>query len=499
MSSEEIPTADDAGSARHAAPRKSLLRRLHMPISLAAMPSAALLGMGLTSSLAKADPQGENPFSGTACVELPDQQIAEIEDPPAEEAPAEQETTAATEEDAERAAAEREAAEREAAEREAAEREAAEREAAEREAARRAELTAPDPDPGADAAGPADPDPDPDPETAPGPGDAAAPPPDAPEDPAAPDRTDPAHPDYNPWDPLGLGPALEQFGRDVVDFFTPGGKQQPPPEESTQEPAAEPPPEAEESDPAERTEPPQNRARDPREESGTAGELPVLDEPQEPDEPGNDPGNEPGDTTGADTAGPADEEPRDTAGAGDGADEPPEPERDVVHDPAAEDEKPGLPCPVELRVPGTDERTPVVIADKPWHLEATSLTLRGLEYHGVVNVTTASGTVKQALKFTAREVDIGDLHQIVEGADGLHHHVATESGSVSTFRDGTVTMYTERMTGRLFGVIPVEYDAEHQPTFDLPYAHFTGVRLTQAAQFGGTLTMTGMRQYMTGR
>lgn len=87
----------------------------------------------------------------------------------------------------------------------------------------------------------------------------------------------------------------------------------------------------------------------------------------------------------------------------------------------------------------------------------------------------------------------------MEGADGLHHHVATESGSVSTFRDGTVTMYTERMTGRLFGVIPVEYDAEHQPTFDLPYAHFTGVHLTQAAQFGGTLTMTGMRQYMTGR
>ncbi|MFD7511780.1 hypothetical protein ACFV5N_20935 [Streptomyces sp. NPDC059853] len=491
MSSEEIAPADDAVSGRHAAPRKSLLRRLHMPISLAAMPSAALLGMGLTSSLAKADPQGENPFSGAACVELPDQQITEIQDPPAEEPPAEEETTAAADE-----AAEREAAEREAAEREAAEREAAEREAAEREAARREEPdTVPDPEPGADTAGPADPDPDP--ETAPGQGDAAAQPPDAPQDPAAPDLTDPAHPEYNPWDPLGLGPALEQFGRDVADFFTPGGKQQPPPEETAPEPPAEPAPEAEESDPAEATKPPQNRSRDPKDEAGTAEEVPVPEEPEEPDEPDD----EPAGTADGDTAGTADDGPGATTGAGEeDADAPEdEPGRDVVHDPAADDAKPGLPCPVELRVPGTDERTPVVIADNPWYLEATSLTMRGLEYHGVVNVTTANGTVKQALKFTAREVDIADLHQIMEGADGLQHHVATAPGSVSTFREGTVTMYTESMTARLFGVIPVEYDAQHQPTFDLPYAHFTGVRLTQAAQFGGTLTMTGMRQYMTGR
>ncbi|MEU4097937.1 hydrogenase expression protein HypF [Streptomyces sp. NPDC026673] len=62
---------------RHAAPRKSLLTKLQMPagkaIALAAMPTAVLMGMGLTPRLASADELPRNPFSGTKCVEQPDE------------------------------------------------------------------------------------------------------------------------------------------------------------------------------------------------------------------------------------------------------------------------------------------------------------------------------------------------------------------------------------------------------------------------------------------
>ncbi|WP_432743454.1 hypothetical protein H7827_06860 [Streptomyces sp. JH002] len=473
--SEDISAPDDAGNARHAAPRKRLRQRFRMPISLAAMPSAALLGMGLTSSLAKADPQPENPFSGTACVELPERQVTEVQDPPApepQEPPAAPDTTAAGENENEDGDADEDA-------------DAVEEDGDGEIAERQGAVTDPGTDQGAaaDPGSAADPDPEPDPGPEPDPD---------PEPEPEPDPQEPQRPEYNPLDPLGLGPALDQLGRDIVDFFTPGAGKQPP-----QEPEEEPepgggeqePPETEESDASQDSDRPQNRARDPKEEAGTVELSP--EPPDEPDEPEEDPQDDAAREPAEEPAGGAPPDPEE---------EPPpaEPEREVVHDPAAEEEKPGLPCPVELRVPGTDERTPVVIADNPWYLEASSLTLRGLEYHGVVNVTTANGSVKQALKFTAREVDIGDLHQIVDGADGLRHHVATAPGSTSTFRGGTVTMYTEHLKGLLFGVIPVDYDAEHQPPLDIPYAHFTGVSITQAAQFGGTLTMTGMRQYMTG-
>ncbi|MBT2386744.1 hypothetical protein [Streptomyces sp. ISL-11] len=61
---------------RHAAPRKPLLARLHMPagkaVAIAAMPTAVLMGMGLTPQLAMAKPTAKGPFEG-ACATVPDQ------------------------------------------------------------------------------------------------------------------------------------------------------------------------------------------------------------------------------------------------------------------------------------------------------------------------------------------------------------------------------------------------------------------------------------------
>ncbi|HEX5568285.1 MAG TPA: hypothetical protein VFY14_15395, partial [Streptomyces sp.] len=62
----------------HAAARKSLLNRLHVPagkaMALAAMPTAVLMGMGLTSQLADAKPLPKNPFKDGPCVSAPDRE-----------------------------------------------------------------------------------------------------------------------------------------------------------------------------------------------------------------------------------------------------------------------------------------------------------------------------------------------------------------------------------------------------------------------------------------
>jgi len=161
--------------------------------------------------------------------------------------------------------------------------------------------------------------------------------------------------------------------------------------------------------------------------------------------------------------------------------------------------KKSFPCVVENKQKGKDEQTPVTLPDDPWHLESSALTLRGLNYEGVVNVQTQNGHTKQALKFTADSVDIGDLHQTVDDkASGKKYHVQASAGSTSTIRGGKVTMYTERLQGNLFGLIPIVFDPEHPPPLNVPFAYFTKVKIDQAGQFGGNLHVPGLHQFMTG-
>ncbi|MFG2831065.1 hypothetical protein ACGFWI_26925 [Streptomyces sp. NPDC048434] len=161
--------------------------------------------------------------------------------------------------------------------------------------------------------------------------------------------------------------------------------------------------------------------------------------------------------------------------------------------------KKSYPCVVENKQKGKGEQTPATLPDDPWHLESSALTLRGLNYEGVVNVQTQNGHTKQALKFTADSVDIGDLHQIVDDpTSGKKYHVQGAPGSTSTIRGGKVTMYTERLQGNLFGLIPIVFDPEHPPPINVPFAYFTKVKIDQAGQFGGNLHIPGLHQSITG-
>nr|WP_306303457.1 hydrogenase expression protein HypF [Streptomyces sp. TP-A0874] len=173
---------------------------------------------------------------------------------------------------------------------------------------------------------------------------------------------------------------------------------------------------------------------------------------------------------------------------------------------AEEREKDGglepFPCPeydaealknAELETPPSGSLFP----DAPWRLHSTKLTLHGLDYKGIVKVKTYSGEVKDVLKFTASGIDIRDLHQLVEGPDGTTTHVEAGAGTTSTFRNGTVTMYTEQLKGNLLGIVPITFSPTSPPPLNIPEVFFTNVEVVQAGQFGGELTMPGMHLHQT--
>ncbi|MCP3757126.1 hypothetical protein [Streptomyces sp. TBY4] len=157
-----------------------------------------------------------------------------------------------------------------------------------------------------------------------------------------------------------------------------------------------------------------------------------------------------------------------------------------------------FPCPTydaEALAAAELEQGIPLLPDEPWYLDSSLLTLYGLDYEGIVEVKTAGGKTKTVLKFTADSLDIKDLYQTV--GKGKHiAHLKSRPGSTSKIRGAKVTMYTESLKGNLFGLIPIEFTPKSPPPLNVPFAFFTNVKVVQAGQFGGTLTVPGLKNYI---
>ncbi|MFE3373984.1 hypothetical protein ACFXOK_30880 [Streptomyces sp. NPDC059173] len=416
---------------RHAAPRKSLLTKLHLPsgkkaLALAAMPTAVFVGMGLTPKLALADESGDIPFAPGPCVTRSDEPSESASPTPAPSATGKggasgEDGTATPKPSASGSAA----------------------------------------DPAKDAAGDTTPDADRSARSAE----------DEPvqeksveeksvEEPSAtptPTRS------KNPLDPLGLGDALKDlFDGPDDDEAEPEEPAAPSPSPTTEapEPSVKPQDTVKEQpkDPADKAQETSDRTADAiREAAEKAGQdVEELDE----------------DAKGLD--------PKKDEDIPDGA-------------------KPRFPCPEadpEALAAAELEQGIPLLPNEPWILESTLLTLVGLDYHGIVEVKKADGSIKKVLKFTADSIDIKDLHQLTVGPAGTTGHVKSRPGSTSTIRDGQVTMYTEELKGNLFGLIPITFSPQSPPPLNVPFAFFSKVRVVQAGQFGGTLTVPGLKNYL---
>ncbi|WP_222316025.1 hypothetical protein [Streptomyces cavourensis] len=418
---------------RHAAPKKSLLTKLHMPngkkaLALAAMPTAVFVGMGLTPKLAMADGNPDIPFAPGPCVTRSDEPEAS-ESPSPSASP----TPSATPTDGPDGGG---------------------KPGKDDGATPKPTETAPaaeDP-----AAGkPAEQKPD------------AAQKPDAQKPAEEPSPTPTPTKSKNPLDPLGLGDALR-------DLFNPNKDK----DKAEEKPA-----------------PPVSPSPSPTAESPKPADEPKSDDktPEKSQEkpPAKDAAGETADAIreAAEKAGRSVEElPEDAKGL--------DPKKDEDIPDGA---KPRFPCPVPdpeaLAAASLEPGIPLLPAD-PWVLESTLLTLNGLDYKGIVEVKKADGSIKKVLKFTASSIDIKDLHQLTVGPAGTTGHVKSRPGSTSTIRNGTVTMYTEELKGNLFGLIPITFNPQTPPPLNVPFAFFTKVKVVQAGQFGGSLTVPGLKNYL---
>ncbi|GHA92233.1 hypothetical protein [Streptomyces chryseus] len=446
---------------RHAAPRKSLLTKLQIPagkaMALAAMPTAVFVGMGLTPKLALADDQVTNPFAPGPCVtrsDTPDPDASESTSPSATPTPSATPSPDTTPD-----------------------------KPSETPGTDGTPKPGETPDPGADTTAPAT-----EPTKEPEAGGAA---PDAP----APEPTESET--KNPLDPLGVGDAI----KDILDG--PDDK----------ETAAPEPSETDAADGA--TEPDATAPDTDKPDAGVPdAEQPAAGKPGS-DKPGTDESKSPAGgvadkSDAADKAAAAIRDAADKAGAKveelddaakGTADDAGKADGEADDRAADADGKEPFPCPTadpEALANAELEQGIPDLPDDPWILESSMLTLRGLDYKGIVEVRTGSGKIKKVLKFTAEETDIKDLHQKVVGPNSTTAHVQAAQGSTSTLRDGTVTMYTEELKGNLFGLIPITFSPETPPPLNVPIAMFTKVKVTQAGQFGGTLKVPGLHNFYTG-
>ncbi|WP_371776058.1 hypothetical protein [Streptomyces sp. NBC_01438] len=410
---------------RHAAPRKSLLTKLHMPagkkaFALAAMPTAVFVGMGLTPKLAMADDSADIPYAPGPCVTRSDEP-SESPSPSASET--KKPSPSAT--------------------------------ASDKATPDKGDGTT-SPKPSATPSGSASGD------TEAGSAKKAT---DSPAE--TPSATPSPTKSKNPLDPLGLGDAL----KDLFDG----------PDKETADPS-----------PSATTESPKPSASDTDKSSDKAADKSA----DKPADKATDAAKETADKTAeaireaADKAGkPVEELDKDVKGL--------DPKKDEDIPDGA---KPSFPCPTAdpkaLADADLEQGIPRLPND-PWILESSLLTLSGLDYKGIVEVQKGDGSTKKVLKFTASSIDIKDLHQLTVGPQsGVTGHVKSRPGSTSTIRDGTVTMYTEELKGNLFGLIPITFSPETPPPINVPFAFFTKVKVTQAGQFGGTLTVPGLQNYL---
>ncbi|WP_431042118.1 hydrogenase expression protein HypF [Streptomyces sp. P1-3] len=421
---------------RHAAPKKSVLTRLQLPagkaIALAAMPTAVLMGMGLTPQLANASPRGAEGFKPGPCVTQSD------EPDQGDQQDKSQSDTSKNDKSDKGGDGKDDAG---------------------TSGGSTAEPSA-SPSPSADKATPKPSEPaKPEPEPAPT----------QPSEPTEPSAEPSPSESTNPLDPLGLGEKLE----DLLG----GGDDDEAPAEPSASPSPTPTPKPSDSD-----------AKSPADQVDKA-----TDDAAKAADDATDKAEDAADKA-KDTAEETADKAKDTADKAT-----PTPSPSATSEPGADGEE-GYPCPkfdADAYNNAKADRVEALLPEDPWILKSSRLGLHGLEYDGIVEVKTQSGKVKKVLKFRASGVDIDDLHQLVKGPGGSTQHVEARKGSRSTIRNGEVTMYTESLSGKLLGLIPVTFTPKAPPPLTLPELFFTDVTVIQAGQFGGDLTVPGMHGYPT--
>ena len=115
---------------------------------------------------------------------------------------------------------------------------------------------------------------------------------------------------------------------------------------------------------------------------------------------------------------------------------------------------------------------PLVVSPVPTNITATSQTVNGFDYVGIVTLPTADGGSVRVLKFTADSVSISGIRESV-----------TVGGATMTITSGTtvrlsgnVELYVLEQTANIFGLLPLTINPDNPPPLILPFLIFTDVK-----------------------
>lgn len=104
--------------------------------------------------------------------------------------------------------------------------------------------------------------------------------------------------------------------------------------------------------------------------------------------------------------------------------------------------EPGKPLPRIAADPGQPK-----VAEKPSKLTGSKVTMTGLRFDGIVELPTATGTLK-ALKFSMARAVTDDFKLVADGPAGRNQQYLTDRLTVQ----GHVAFYSTRFSGRLLGI-----------------------------------------------
>lgn len=120
---------------------------------------------------------------------------------------------------------------------------------------------------------------------------------------------------------------------------------------------------------------------------------------------------------------------------------------------------------------------------KPGIMKVDSLTMYNSTYEGVADVPTREGVIKSLQFNMDKAVNKPFSLTIDEAGDAV---TTIKSSELTT--EGDVRFYTPKMTGNLFGLIPVTFTPEQPPPLTLPILWFTNVTIELANVSCNTLT-----------
>ncbi|WIM99056.1 DUF6114 domain-containing protein [Actinoplanes oblitus] len=122
-------------------------------------------------------------------------------------------------------------------------------------------------------------------------------------------------------------------------------------------------------------------------------------------------------------------------------------------------------------------------AIKPGKMKVSSLTLYNSTYEGVADVPTQNGVIKALQLNMTKAVNEPFSLEIDEPGNAV-----TTVKSKKLVTEGNVKFFTPKMTGNLFGLIPITFTPEQPPPLTLPLLWFTNVTIDLAYVSCDTLT-----------